>query len=581
MESGRDRITTEVIAHRFAAAADEMMATLVKTAYSPNIKERRDCSVAIFDASGNLLALTAIAPLHLSSLLGLVENITRRHPLDRFRPGDGFLTNDPYVGGGSHLPDLTLASPVFFDGRPVAFVANIAHHSDIGGKVAGSESADCTSIFQEGLRIPPVKLLDAGELCPDVLAFVLLNSRTPREREGDLRAQIATNATGVRRVQECFVRFGADTVHQANRALLDYAESRTRAEIAGLPDGIYENEEVLDNDGVVDRIVRLRVKITIRGDRIHFDFTGTDGQIAGARNMPLAATLSGVYYAVKAVTDPALPPNSGYFRAIGVTAPEGTVVNCRPPAAVGDRGATGNVLGDLLLGALAEAAPERVMAGCGPLHGLIFSGVDPRRDEYFVDYETYAGASGALSAFDGKDAVRVHVSGAANLPVESVEQEFPLTVRRYELIADSGGPGRYRGGLATRRDVTIWAEKGQLAGRGLRQTHGASGLFGGGPGRPGVFVVHPDGNREKRLPGSFSELEMQAGTSIRVETPSGAGFGNPLERAPEQVLADVIAGKVTTSAAEHAYGVAVTGRSVDTPRTAVLREARRERNRGV
>ena len=581
MESGRDRITTEVIAHRFAAAADEMMATLVKTAYSPNIKERRDCSVAIFDASGNLLALTAIAPLHLSSLLGLVENITRRHPLDRFRLGDGFLTNDPYVGGGSHLPDLTLASPVFFDGRPVAFVANIAHHSDIGGKVAGSESADCTSIFQEGLRIPPVKLLDAGELCPDVLAFVLLNSRTPREREGDLRAQIATNATGVRRVQECFVRFGADTVHQANRALLDYAESRTRAEIAGLPDGIYENEEILDNDGVVDRIVRLRVKITIRGDRIHFDFTGTDGQIAGARNMPLAATLSGVYYAVKAVTDPALPPNSGYFRAIGVTAPEGTVVNCRPPAAVGDRGATGNVLGDLLLGALAEAAPERVMAGCGPLHGLIFSGVDPRRDEYFVDYETYAGASGALSAFDGKDAVRVHVSGAANLPVESVEQEFPLTVRRYELIADSGGPGRYRGGLATRRDVTIWAEQGQLAGRGLRQIHGASGLFGGGPGRPGMFVVHPEGNREKRLPGSFSELEMEAGTSIRVETPSGAGFGNPLERAPEQVLADVIAGKVTTSAAEYAYGVAVTGRSVDTPRTAVLREARRERNRGV
>ena len=187
MDSGRDRITTEVIAHRLAAAADEMMATLVKTAYSPNIKERRDCSVAIFDTAGNLLALTAIAPLHLSSLLGLVENITRRYPLDRFRPGDGFLTNDPYVGGGSHLPDLTLASPVFFGGRPVAFVANIAHHSDIGGKVAGSESADCTSIFQEGLRIPPVKLLDEGELCRDVLEFVRLNSRTPREREGDLR----------------------------------------------------------------------------------------------------------------------------------------------------------------------------------------------------------------------------------------------------------------------------------------------------------------------------------------------------------------------------------------------------------
>ena len=575
MDRGHDRITTEVIGHRFAAATDEMMATLVKTAYSPNIKERRDCSVALFDPAGNLLALTAIAPLHLSSLLGLVENITRRWPLDRFRPGDGFLTNDPYVGGGSHLPDLTLASPVFFDGRPVAFVANIAHHSDIGGKVAGSESADCTSIFQEGLRIPPVKLLDEGEVCRDVLEFVRLNSRTPREREGDLRAQIATNATGVRRVEECFARFGADTVRAGATALLDYAEARTRAEIAALPDGTYENEEVLDNDGVADGTVRLKVEITIRGDRIHFDFSGTDGQIAGARNMPLAATLSAVYYAVKAVTDPALPPNSGYFRAIGVTAPEGTVVNCRPPAAVGDRGATGNVLGDLLLGALAGAAPDRVMAGCGPLHGLIFSGVDPRRAEYFVDYETYAGASGALSTLDGKDAVRVHVSGAANLPVESVEQEFPLTVARYELVADSGGPGRRRGGLATRRDITIWAKEGRLAGRGLRQSRGASGLFGGRTGCPGAFILDPGGNREERLPGSFSELEVEAGTTVRVETPSGAGFGDPWERAPEQVQGDVIAGKVTVSAAEHAYGVAIgAAGAVDARRTAALRGAR-------
>ena len=527
MDRGHDRITTEVIGHRFAAATDEMMATLVKTAYSPNIKERRDCSVAIFDPAGNLLALTAIAPLHLSSLLGLVENITRRWPLGRFRPGDGFLTNDPYVGGGSHLPDLTLASPVFFDDRPVAFVANIAHHSDIGGKVAGSESADCTSIFQEGLRIPPVKLLDEGEVCRDVLEFVRLNSRTPRDREGDLRAQIATNATGVRRVEECFARFGADTVRAGAAALLDYAEARTRAEIAALPDGTYENEEVLDNDGVADGAVRLKVAITIRGDRIHFDFSGTDGQIAGARNMPLAATLSAVYYAVKAVTDPALPPNSGYFRAIGVTAPEGTVVNCRPPAAVGDRGATGNVLGDLLLGALAGAAPDRVMAGCGPLHGLIFSGVDPRRAEYFVDYETYAGASGALSALDGKDAVRVHVSGAANLPVESVEQEFPLTVGRYELVADSGGPGRRRGGLATRRDVTIWAKEGRLAGRGLRQTRGASGLFGGRTGCPGAFILDPGGNREERLPGSFSELEVEGRHDRAGRDALGRGFRRP------------------------------------------------------
>lgn len=579
-DTALDRITTEVIAHRFAAAADEMMATLVKTAYSPNIKERRDCSVAIFDAAGNLVALTAIAPLHLSSLLGMVENITKRHPLDSFRPGDAFLTNDPYVGGGSHLPDLTLMSPVFVDGRVVAFVANLAHHSDIGGKVAGSESADCTSIFQEGLRMPPVKLLDGGDLVSDVLDIVLLNSRTPRERDGDIKAQIATNATGVRRVQETFDRFGADTVVGALAGLLDYAEARARAQIAALPDGTYHHEDFLDNDGVEDTLVPLKVAVTIAGDDIHFDFTGSAPQIGGARNMPISATLAGVYYAVKAVTDPTLPPNSGYFRAIRVTAPEGSVFNCRAPAAVGDRGATGNILGDLLMGALAQAAPERVMAGCGPLHGLIFSGMDPRRGAYFVDYETYAGAAGALCDADGKDAVRVHVSGAANLPIESVEQEFPLSVGRYELIADTGGPGQYRGGLGTRRDMVIWAEDARLAGRGLRETVGAPGLFGGGGGALGRFILHPDTENAEKLPGSFSECPVAAGSVVRVETPAGAGYGDPFTRDPALVLADVISGKVSPAAAEREYGVVLAPGAADQQETGAQWAWRRDEGAG-
>ncbi len=566
-----DQITTEVIAHRFAAATDEMMATLVKTAYSPNIKERRDCSVAIFSARGELVALTAIAPMHLSSLMGMVDNIIRRHPIDTLKPGDGFLTNDPYVGGGSHLPDLTLTSPVFVDGGLVGFVATTAHHSDIGGKVAGSESADCTSIFQEGLRVPPVKLLHRDQVVQDVLDILLLNSRTPRERDGDIKAQIATNAIAIRRFHETCARFGTEVVEAGIEALLDYSEARTRAEIAKLPDGTYENEDWIDNDGIEDRMIRLKVAITIKGDDIHFDFTGSDPQIGGARNMPLVATLSGVYYAVKAITDPSLPPNAGYFRAIGVIAPEGSIFNCLLPAACGDRGATGNVLGDLLLGAFAKAAPERVMAGCGPLHGLIFSGVDPRRGEYFVDYETYAGASGGLVDQDGKDAVRVHVSGAANLPIESVEQEFPLTVGCYELVPDTGGPGAFRGGLSTRRDVTIWAENGRLAGRGLREIVGAPGLFGGGIGRTGSFILHPDGNRETKLPGSFSELPVEVGTMVRVETPAGAGYGDPLMRPPERVQMDVTSGKVTAGSAEAGYGVVIHEGRLDPARTKALR----------
>jgi N-methylhydantoinase B len=557
-----DQITTEVITHRLAAASEEMMATLVNTAYSPNIKERRDCSVAIFDSTGNLVALSAIAPIHLSSLLGLVQNVRQRFGLQA-RPGDAFLTNDPYVGGGSHLPDLTLVSPVFVEGRLVAFVANLAHHSDIGGKVAGSESADCTSIFQEGLRLPVVRLMDRGNLCRDILELVLLNSRTPREREGDLHAQIATNALGIRRMEEIFKRFGVATAEAGIRALLDYAEVRARTEIAKVPDGVYANEDYLDSDGVRDARVRLKVAVTVRGDTIHFDFAGTDPQVEGARNMPLVATQSAVYYAVKAITDPTLPPNAGYFRAIEIDVPEGSVLNCRPPAAVGDRSATGNIVGDLLLGALAQAVPRRVMAGCGPLHGLIFSGTDPRRNAYFVDYETYAGASGGLYNQDGRDAVRVHVSGAANLPIESVEQEFPLSVLCYELVADSGGPGRSRGGLATRRDVAVWSRKARLAGRGLRQVQGAPPLFGGSRGRTGQFVLNPGKKNEEKLPGAFSELPMDPGSVIRVETPSGAGYGNPLEREPERVLADVVSGKVSREGARREYGVVIVGKAVD------------------
>jgi N-methylhydantoinase B len=570
-----DSITAEVIAHRFKAASEEMMATLVKTSYSPNIKERRDCSTGIFDSAGRLLGLTAIAPLHLSSLIGTIENVLKRFPADRMRAGDTFLVNDPYNGGGSHLPDITMASPVYCDGQLVAFVANIAHHSDVGGRVAGSESSDCTSIFQEGIRLPPVRVVDDGVLSRDVLDIILLNSRTPRERQGDLQAQIATNVVGCRRVEEIFDRFGMLNTLAAIEAWLDYGEVRARKGISGLPPGVYENEDYIDHDGIEPRLVRARVKVTVDRDRLTFDFSGSDPQMAGSRNMVLNATLAGVYYAVKALIDPDLPPNAGYFRAIEVIAPAGSIFNAQSPAAVGDRGSTGNIIGDLIFGAFAKAIPERVMAGCGPLHALTFSGIDPRRREYFVNYETYAGASGAQFDQDGKDAVRVHVSGAANLPVEAAEHEFPLTVLRYELIADSGGPGRFRGGLSTSREIVSWAQEGRLVGRGLRQMVGAPGLFGGRRGRTGRFLLDAGTDKEKQLPANFSDFPIARAQSVRVETPSGAGFGDPFTRDPKAVLADVLAEKVSVGAARDLYGVAITGWgfsiAIDAPETAKLR----------
>jgi N-methylhydantoinase B len=326
-----------------------------------------------------------------------------------------------------------------------------------------------------------------------------------------------------------------------------------------------------------DTRVRLKAKITIAGDRIHFDFTGTAAQARGSRNMPLSATQSTVFYAVKAITDPALPPNSGYFRAIDLTVPPGSILNCQPPAAVGDRVATANILGDVLLSALSKAAPARVMSGCGPLHGLIFSGIDTRGNDYFVDYETYGGASGGLADQDGRDAVRVHVSGAANLPVESVEQEFALTVERYQLIADSGGPGTFRGGLGTRRDITMWGKEARLAGRGLRQVEGARPLFGGRKGRTGRFVLHPDASAEQKLPSSFSELAVEPGITVRVETPSGAGYGDPFVRDPERVLRDVIEGKVSPERARSDYGIVIANGAVDPVATDRLRASRREK----
>lgn len=552
-----DAITTEVIGHRFRTATEEMWATLIKTAYSPNIKERKDCSAACFTAAGELISLSAASPLHLSSLMGMVQNLTKRFAPEDMRPGDVFLTNDPYVGGGSHLPDLTVTTPVFVDGHLVAYVANLAHHSDIGGKVAGSESADCTSIFQEGLRLPPVRLMDADGLREDVFNIVLLNSRTPHHREGDLKAQLASNMIGARRVQELFERFGRETTLASIAALFDYAEARTRAEIAKIPDGTYENEDYIDHDGVEPRNVRLRVAVTVAGDTIRFDFSGSDPQVGGARNMVLCATLAGVYHAVKVVCDPSLPPNAGYFRAIDVFAPPGTIANAIPPAACGDRGATINILGDLLLGALTKAAPERGMAGCGARQGMVYSGIDPRSGQYFVDYEVYAGAAGALYDRDGMDAVRVHASVTENAPSEALEQEFPLVIERYELLDDSGGPGRHRGGLGVRLDVRILAEHARLAGRGLRQTLPAPGRMGGRDGITSRFILDPGGPKERKLPSVFSDLPVDTGVVVRLETPSGGGFGDPAQRDPALVLADVRSGKVSAEAAQRDYGVIV------------------------
>lgn len=550
-----DPITTQVIGNLVLSIAEEMGVTLMKTAYSPNIKERADRSTAIFDPKGQVIAQAQLIPGHLGSMIGAVEELIRRHPADTMKPGDMYIANDPYSGGGQHLPDFNLVAPVFSRGELVAYVASLGHHSDVGGMVPGSESGACQDIYQEGLRLPPVRLVRAGEVVEDVLNIILLNTRTPRDRLGDVRAQIAANRVGIRGMLDVCERYGPELLAASNDELLNHAERRMRAAIAAIPDGLYEATDTLDGDGFVERDVKVHVAVTVAGDRMVLDFTGTDRQVGSSRNVPTGALKATVYTVIKSMIDPGLPANAGYYRAIDIVAPPGSLVNPLPPAAVGERALTCAVLGDAIVAALSQAMPKRAMAGSGPHHQIIPSGVNPRSGEFFVDYETFAGALGARPYKDGIDGVRIHISGASNLPVESLELNFPLRVERYELIRDSGGPGRYRGGLSIRRDYRILADGIRTAVCGERERIPAPGLAGGHPGTPGRFILNPGTPGEKTLPSTGWDIPLAKHDLLRIEAPGAGGYGSPRERDRHLVQRDLEEDRISPEAARKIYGL--------------------------
>jgi N-methylhydantoinase B len=411
--SGVDLVTVEVLQKLLLAAAEEMGITLIRAAYSPNIKERRDASCAVFDAEGQVIAQAAHIPMHLSSMVDLPRVLVEAYPRRSWRPGDMFVANDPYTSAGSHLNDIAIIAPVFADGELIGFVANTAHHADVGGRVPGSESGDSTSIFQDGLRLPVARLVARGRIEDGLFRTILLNSRTPHERIGDLRAQIAANRAGSDRLREICRQHGVDVLRRGMTEILDATERRLRDGIARMPGGCYEAEGFCDDDGREARPVRIRVAVRITGDRLTLDFTGTEAQVPGAKNVPPVSLLATVYYVLKAVIDPDIPPNGGYYRAIGVVAPSGTVLNPLPPAAVAARFTTCQTVADVVLSAFAQAVPERVVAHC---HGgtlAIYSGIDPRRGEFFVDYEVYAGGSGARATKDGIDGIANHTTNTS------------------------------------------------------------------------------------------------------------------------------------------------------------------------
>ena len=537
-----DPITIEVLGSAFASIGEEMGEALVRASYSTNIKERRDCSTALFDTEGNTLCQAEHIPMHLGSFIGILPHILKRHPIEEMRPGDVFCGNDAYEGGGTHLPDIVLAEPVFFAGRIVAWAVNLAHHADFADR-------GHAHIYQEGLRIPPIRLYRAGVLQQDVLELILLNCQVPRERLSDLRAQMAANRLGVQRMQALCARYGLETVLAAGVALQAYAERKMRAGIAAIPDGTYRFADRYDCPEL-DGELEFAVTITVAGEEMHLHFE-SPAQVRAGINLVFTALLSTVYYAIKTVVDPTILPNAGLARPIRVTAAPGTVLHCVHPAAVNGRTGTCQRVVDLIHGALAEAVPGRVIAACnGAVTSATFVGARPEDGSLWVYLETIGGGSGARPAKDGLDGVHVHVTNTSNLPVEALEGEYPLSVLRYELVNGSGGAGRHRGGMGLRRVYRAEAEC-RVRLDGSRLGSAPWGLAGGLAGGKGAFRLG-----HGVAPFDHGSGALKPGDTIEIVTPGAGGYGPPAERAPEQKRRDIVEERGEAAAAASSYSAA-------------------------
>jgi len=539
-----DPITLEVLRHALTAIGEEMNANLVRSAYSPNIKERRDCSCAVFDAAGGMVAQAETIPVHLGAMPASVA--AAMNYAGDLRCGDVVVLNDPYRGG-AHLPDITFVSPVIDEDRILGFVANRAHHADIGGKEPGSLAGDSREIFQEGLRIPPIRLWRADVVDPDVRDLLLLNVRTPEERWGDLRAQYASCRSGIHRFQELAAKYGRVLVEDGMRAIQDYSERRMRHEIGKLPDGEFTFEDVLEGDGLSAREIRIRARVIIAGDAIKVDFGGTDDQAEGPVNAVMAVTQSAVYYAVRSMTDPTIPPNAGCYRPIQVAAPEGSVVHACPPApVVGGNLETSQRIVDVVLGCLGQAQPSRLVAASqGTMNNVAIGGVDPRSGRTYTIYETIAGGCGAHASGDGVDGVQSHMTNTLNTPVEALETAYPLRVRRYELVSGSGGAGRKRGGLGLRRDLEPIGHDANVSLLTERRERGPYGVEGGDSGQPGRNELISPSNGVTELPAKGCVI-VRSGEILSIRTPGGGGFGAPSDREREDREQDRVEGRLAS-----------------------------------
>ncbi len=570
MRADIDPVRFEVTRNALVAITEEMTIALRRSAYSTNIKTRNDFSCAYFDRDLRPVAQAFGQPTHLGSQAELVPRAIRLYGIENIGPGDGILSNDPY-SGGVHLNDFALISPVFYEGRLYGFVANIAHHVDVGGGSAGSIGA-FREVYQEGIIIPPVKLVRANEIVPDVFNLIVAQIRSKRETAGDLRAQVAANNTGVRRLSALLGQLGPETFNLYVDELIEYTEERTRAELARLPRGVLWADGYVDNDGFTDQPVHLVSRITIDDAGVLFDFTGCDRQRPAPVDSTWTMTFAACAYVLKCLIDPDVPVNAGFYRCVRMIAPPGTVVNCTHPAPVVGGWETQTRLVDVMLKAFSAIAPELTPAGTKAMMAQVaFGGVDRRHGDLFAFYEALAGGYGGRATKDGPDAVQAHGQNTQNAPIEEVEANYPVRIDRYELVEDSDGPGKHRGGLGLRRDYLFPDVEVSFSILSDRDRWGPWGLFGGLPGEKAHYILNPKG--EAVALGSKTTVHLKAGDLVSYRTCGGGGYGPPWERDPQLVLRDARDGKVSAERARQFYGVVIEPAmwSINEPETAALR----------
>ena len=560
-----DPITMVVFSNRLMSIVEGVLSILVRSSFSTNVKERRDCSVGLFDATGRVLAQTDHTPLHLGSTLGAVTHLLEDYSIADMAEGDAFICNDPYVAGGTHLPDITIVSPVFHEGKVVLFLANIAHHSDVGGKVPGSISGSAQSIFEEGIRIPIVRIRTGGVVNDDILKLIVLNTRDPKERELDLGVQLASNDRGTTMARELVAHMGTKKLARATDDLLAYTRNRFGEELKHLDASPASFTAYLDDDGVGEDPLTITVRAFKHDNLLVLDFDGTGPQAAGAMNVPFNAVQATVCYAVKMMLDPGLMPNQGILDCIKMHVPKGTIVCPDHPAAVGARSISANKIARAIIGALAQLLPDHrgIASGQDIVPAICFSGQRLRGSGLYVYLETIGGGSGGLASVDGMDGVQLHVTNTSNLPVEALEHEYSLLVDEYALVEDSCGSGQHRGGLGLARQIAATEDDVVFSVRSDGHVYPAPGMRGGGDGRTARLVFNPGTAEERTLHSKTSNLVLNAGDSVRIETPGGGGYGSTADRTDGLILSDIQSGKTTAVWAKRAYGVARVSKIID------------------